>query len=579
MNKASDSKQRRSQPLHCAIYTRKSSEEGLDQAFNSLDAQREACEAFIKSQRHEGWICLPEAYDDGGISGATMDRPALQQLLADIRAGKVDAVVVYKVDRLTRSLADFAKIVEIFDAKGVSFVSVTQQFNTTTSMGRLTLNVLLSFAQFEREVTGERIRDKIAASKAKGMWMGGVPPLGYQARDRKLTVIDSEAETVRHIFRRYAALGSVRLLKAELDAQGIVSKRWTSAAGRSWGGKPIARGALYQMLQNPIYRGEIVHKDRSYPGEHAAIVDPALADAVQRRLAANAVDRRSGERAKHPSLLAGLLFDGDGHRMTPTHAVKNGVRYRYYVSRPLTTGSRAEAPAGRRLPAAEIERIVTDRIRQWLGEPAALLAANPSASVDAAVQRQRIERAAALADSWSDRPAAYQRATLAMLIKQVDIAADRVDIELRPTRLDMILAGADEMPSFDTAEDEPTLTLSVPVLLRRSGMEIKMLIDGAAPDGAPARPDPTLIRLIVRAHAFRDKLLQAGAKHIAEVAVEEKLNPSYLTRVARLSYLAPAIIDAILDGHQPRDLTAAKLLDHSRLPLTWRQQHQALGFA
>jgi DNA invertase Pin-like site-specific DNA recombinase len=247
--------------LRCAIYTRKSTEEGLEQEFNSLHAQREACEAFIRSQRHEGWTVLPEHYDDGGYSGGTMNRPALQQLLADIAAGRIDLLVTYKIDRLTRSLADFAKIVEVFDQKGVSFVSVTQQFNTTTSMGRLTLNVLLSFAQFERELAGERVRDKIAASKKKGMWMGGVPPLGYGVQDRKLVVIPNEAETVRHIFRRYAALGSVRLLQQELDAAGIRSKRWTSAAGRSLGGKPLARGALYLMLQNRIYRGETVHKD------------------------------------------------------------------------------------------------------------------------------------------------------------------------------------------------------------------------------------------------------------------------------------------------------------------------------
>src|SRR5215217_2881242 len=275
----------------CAIYTRKSSEEGLEQAFNSLHVQREACDAYIKSQRHEGWTCLPQAYDDGGLSGATMDRPALQQLLADIQAVRVDVVVCYKVDRLTRSLADFAKIVEIFDARGVSFVSVTQQFNTTNSMGRLTLNVLLSFDQFEREVTGERIRDKIAASKQKGMWMGGVPPLGYRAHDHKLIVIDSEAETVQHIFRRYAALGSVRLLKAELDAAGIRSKSWLSTAERRWGGKPLARGAVYHMLRNPIYRGRIVHKDQHYPGEHEPIIDEPLWDEVQSKLAGNAVER------------------------------------------------------------------------------------------------------------------------------------------------------------------------------------------------------------------------------------------------------------------------------------------------
>src|SRR5438874_8187180 len=253
----------------CAIYTRKSSEEGLEQEFNSLAAQREACEAYIRSQQHEGWLLARTRYDDGGFSGGNLERPAAQRLLTDIRAGRIDIVVVYKVDRLTRSLADFARLVELFDAQGVSFVSVTQQFNTTSSMGRLTLNVLLSFAQFEREVTGERIRDKIAASKKRGMWMGGVPPLGYEPRDRKLAVVESEAETVRHIFQRYAALGSVLLLQQELEALGITSKRWTSASGRLWGGKPIARGALYLMLQNRVYRGEIMHKDQAYPGEHA----------------------------------------------------------------------------------------------------------------------------------------------------------------------------------------------------------------------------------------------------------------------------------------------------------------------
>src|SRR6202140_842639 len=360
-----------SKHFRCAIYTRKSSEEGLEQSFNSLEAQREACRAFVLSQKHEGWTALNDRYDDGGFSGGTMERPALKQLLADILTGKVDTVVVYKVDRLTRSLTDFSKIIEVFDSHGVSFVSVTQQFNTTTSMGRLTLNVLLSFAQFEREVTGERIRDKIAASKKKGMWMGGVPPLGYTVRDRKLIIVESEAETVRHIFRRYAALGSVRLLKAELETHGIAGKTWTSASGRSWGGRPVGRGALYLILQNRIYRGEIVHKDQTYPGEHEAIIDRVLWDEVQAKLAANVVERSTGIRLKNPSLLSGLLFDGEGHRMTPTHAVKSGKRYRYYVSRPLITGARADA-AGLRIPAAEIEQIVTNRIRRLLSEPASV---------------------------------------------------------------------------------------------------------------------------------------------------------------------------------------------------------------
>jgi DNA invertase Pin-like site-specific DNA recombinase len=334
---------RRNARVRCAIYTRKSSEEGLEQQFNSLLAQREAGEAFITSQRHEGWVCLRAGYDDGGFSGATMGRPALQRLLADITAGRVDIVVVYKIDRLTRSLADFAKIVEIPDARSASFASVTQQFNTTTSMGRLTPQCSVVLAQFEREVIGERIRDKIAASKKKGMWMGGVPPLGYRVQDRKLVIIGSEAEIVRSIFYRYADLGSVRLLKAELEAQGRKSKSWTSASGRVIGGKPFSRGALYLMLRNRTYRGEIVHKGQSHPGEHTPIIDQPLWDAVQMRLDGNTAERNSGTRTHQPSLLAGMLFDREGNRMMPSYAVKKGTRYRYYVSRPLITQDQRES--------------------------------------------------------------------------------------------------------------------------------------------------------------------------------------------------------------------------------------------
>src|SRR6202165_3349203 len=296
---------RRRGTVRCAIYTRKSSQEGPEQEFNSLQAQREACEAFIDSQRHEGWVCLRAAYDDGGFSGATMDRPALQQLLDDITAGRVDTIVVYKIDRLTRSLADFAKIVEILDARGASFVSVTQQFNTTTSMGRLTLNVLLSFAHFEREIIGERIRDKIAASKRKGMWMGGVPPLGYGVQDHKLVMIDSEADAVRLIFRRYAELGSVRLLTSELEVRGIKSKSWKSASGRLGGGKPFSRGALYQMLQNRTYLGKIVHKGQFHRGEHTPIIDQPLWDAVQEQIAGNTAPRQCGRRTRQTHLTPG----------------------------------------------------------------------------------------------------------------------------------------------------------------------------------------------------------------------------------------------------------------------------------
>jgi DNA invertase Pin-like site-specific DNA recombinase len=328
-------------PVRCAIYTRKSTDEGLEQEFNSLDAQREACEAYITSQRHAGWVAVPDMYDDGGLSGGSMERPALQRLLTNIKAGKVQIVVVYKVDRLTRSLADFAKIVDVLDAHKASFVSVTQQFNTTTSMGRLTLNMLLSFAQFEREIAGERIRDKIAASKAKGMWMGGTVPLGYDAQERKLIVNPAEANTVRLIFQRYLELGSVTLLCAELDRRNIRSKRRVSSTGRVAGGQKIYRGALYLILQNKLYRGEVMHKGKAYPGQHDAIVDLALWQNVQDRLAGNRNDRAIGVGAEEPSLLSGLIYDSDGNRMSPTHAVKKGKRYRYYVSASLITAPRS----------------------------------------------------------------------------------------------------------------------------------------------------------------------------------------------------------------------------------------------
>jgi site-specific DNA recombinase len=482
MTRSASSGTRRSARVRCAIYTRKSSDEGLDQEFNSLQAQREACEAFINSQRHEGWLCLPACYNDGGFSGATMDRPALQRLLADIAARRVDIVAVYKIDRLTRSLADFAKIVEILDARGASFVSITQQFNTTTSMGRLTLNVLLSFAQFEREVIGERIRDKIAASKQKGMWMGGVPPLGYRVEDHKLVVVDSEAEFVRLIFRRYAELGSVRLLKEELEAQGIRSKSWTSASGRVIGGKPFSRGALYLILQNRTYLGEIVHKGQSRPGGHAPIIDQLLWNAAQAQLApftpgdffspaGNIAERNSSTRMRQPSLLTGMLFDRDGNTMTPTHAVKQGTRYRYYVSRQLITKDQTESSAGLRIPAREIEQLVPSRVCQWLLDPGRIYSA--TRLLDPSAQRQLVQRAAQFAKSWPDLPATRQRALLTALIERIDVGTNRIDIHIRPTGLGALLDVAGAL--LPNATDAETQTVSVPVKLRRCGREIRML--------------------------------------------------------------------------------------------------------
>jgi site-specific DNA recombinase len=567
---------RRSGTVRCAVYTRKSSEEGLEQEFNSLQAQREACEAFINSQRHEGWVCLRECYDDGGFSGATIDRPALQRLLADITAGRVDTVVVYKIDRLTRSLADFAKIVEILDTRGASFVSVTQQFNTTTSMGRLTLNVLLSFAQFEREVIGERIRDKIAASKRKGMWMGGVPPLGYGAQDRKLIVVDNEAKIVRFIFRRYAELGSVRLLKEELAARNIQSKLRTSAAGRISGGKPFARGALYLILQNRIYRGEIVHNTQSYPGEHEPIIDQPLWEAVQTQVASNSAQRNDAEKTRQPSLLAGMLFDGDGNRMTRSHAVKKGTRYRYYVSRSLITKDRTDDSAGLRIPAAEIEQLVSRRVHRWLLDSGSIYKSTSARLADASMQRRLVARAADIGARWPELPVARKRAVLAALVERIEVSLNQIDIRLRPSGLNVLL-DVTATPLQSMTDDEIQI-LSVPVHLRRAGREIRMVIDGTDPFAA-AQPDSRLIKLLLRARQFNATLAHSEGVPFAALAEREGVSRSYFTRLVRLSYLAPDITQTILDGRQPRDLTAEKLLEHSRLPLAWHDQRTALGFA
>src|SRR5437660_7984678 len=351
----------------CAVYTRKSSEHNLDLAFSSLDAQREACEAYIESQIHEGWRLLPDRYDDGGLSGASLARPALQMLLADVRARKVDIVVVCKVDRLTRSLADFAKLVELFDAQAVSFVSVTQQFNTTTSMGRLTLNVVLSFAQFEREVTSERIRDKIAASKRKGLWVGGTLPLGYEMKDGKIAIVEEEAELVRSIFRRYLELGSVNELLRDLKGRNIRTKTRLLSTGTTRGGIPFGRGALYYLLGNHFYIGEVKYKNEILPGEQPSIMDRALFDAARQKSLAQ-WSHRTVVRSKSDHLLAGLLFDDAGHRMVATHATKAGVRYRYYVSTPFLHGEAKTASAGSvaRVPAADIEAVVVKLLKEHL---------------------------------------------------------------------------------------------------------------------------------------------------------------------------------------------------------------------
>ena len=568
--------------MRCAIYTRKSSEEGLEQEFNSLDAQREACEAYIASQKHEGWIALSAFYDDGAYSGGTMDRPALHRILEDIRAEKIDVVVVYKVDRLTRSLADFAKIVEVFDAHGVSFVSVTQAFNTTSSMGRLTLNVLLSFAQFEREVTGERIRDKIAASKKKGMWMGGLPSLGYDVKDRKLIVNEQEASTVRHIFGRYLVLGSVRALQTDLHAAGVVSKARTAADGSQYGAQKFSRGALYLMLQNRIYRGEIVHKGNAFPGEHAAIIEEDLWSRVQSHLEDNRVERRNGAEATEPSLLAGILLDADADPMTPTHTVKKGTRYRYYISNRLISGTAADKNSGQRIPAANLEDLVTQRLRSLIADPIQILNAMPIDHLDAPEQTRLRDAASALSVRWDGLPTASLHGLLRIIIVKVWVHAERIDICVDSTRLaKRLLDEGDnhanqESHEINDGKEEHLTTLTIPARLKRTGKEMKFIVQGAA-ESTPA--DTSLIRLLVRAQKIAKRLLQPGNPPLEEIANEESIGASYATRLVRLTFLAPYIVAAILAGKQPADLTAKKLMLDTRLPLDWRDQRTVLGFA
>ena len=580
MPKSREPTRRPSRRLRCAIYTRKSSDEGLEQAFNSLDAQREACAAFVLSQKHEGWSVLSTLYDDGGYSGGTLDRPALQRLLADIADAKVDVVVVYKIDRLTRSLFDFAKIVEAFDARGVSFVSITQQFNTTTSMGRLTLNVLLSFAQFEREVAGERIRDKIAASKKKGMWMGGLPPLGYDVRDRKLVVNQEEAKTVLHIFRRYVELRSVRALKVELDAAGIRSKRRTFADGTVYGGHKLSRGALYLMLQNRIYRGEITHKGNAYPGEHKAIVEKALWDKVQAVLAENRVDRATGADAKYPSLLAGLVFDDSGERLTPTHAVKKGTRYRYYVSKSLITGTAKDHSQGRRIPAGNLEGLVIGRLRAFLADEGALLSAISDAEKNGAEQKRLIARGRQISEELPTLAPDAIRSILLTLISRIDIKAEHIEIRVYRQRLHDLLQARSMEPSL--ADPAPAshpgdiLKLKVKARLQRVGREMKLVVHNAE-DRADA--DPGLLRIVARAHDFQERLIQDPDLTVPAIASQERLTIGYLSRLLRLPSLAPDIVTAIINGKHPPELSAKRLMRLSlKLPTDWAEQRKLLGF-
>ena len=554
--------------LRCAIYTRKSTEEGLEQDFNTLDAQREASTAYIKSQTQEGWRALSERFDDGGWSGGTLERPALQRLLAAVQARKVDVIVVYKIDRLTRSLTDFARLAELLDAHRVSFVSVTQQFNTTSSMGRLTLNVLLSFAQFEREIAGERIRDKIAASKKKGMWMGGSVPLGYDVEDRKLVVNAAEATTIRTLFRLYIKTGSVRLTTIEAERLGLTTKVRIGRQRERSGG-PFHRGHLYTILRNPIYVGRIPHKGQSYPGLHAPIVDTKTWEAVQRRLA----DNRTGERRRASgdlsSPLTGLLFDTEGTRFTPSHTVKSGRRYRYYVERALITGEEPSRARVRRIPSHEIEGLVRDALADLLVADDRLLQAiggAPSAvDSDRAIRhgrRLRQEVLAASPSAWTE----YIRPVLRRII--LGQTSVRITIACDPLRAAL---GLPEAGHKDGLHE-----IAVPARISTSGVGLKLVVGhGVAPKRAP---NPNLVEIITLSHDWWHRLQSGQAESVRELAAAERVSRAYMGRVLRLAFLAPDIVEAILEGTQPVTLSTKRQLLHQNLPFRWSDQHRLLGF-
>ena len=547
--------------MRCAIYTRKSSEEGLDQAFNSLHAQREACEAYITSQVQEGWTILPALYDDGGYSGGTLERPAIQQLLADIDAGRVDTVVVYKIDRLTRSLADFAKIVERMDAAGASFVSVTQAFNTTTSMGRLTLNVLLSFAQFEREVTGERIRDKIAASKAKGMWMGGTLPLGYDRptdlSTRALVVNDAEAEQVRLIFRRYLELRSVSLLERWLDEQAIRSKAYVTTKGKAVGGLAFSRGALFHLLANRTYLGEILHKDKTYPGAHPPIVEPALFDAVQALLSANRTTHRKRTTKVSTMPLKGIIFDADNQPMNPSfgHGSKGQV-YRYYVSALLQQGRswQLEGEAIRRIPAEAIEELVLDRLHK-------LRRGRAGTPMSWAVATALLKRVEIHAD------------TVHLLIRAQPLFGAHADHECEVARLEDRLS-AGERVILDRADDE-TIRLILRVRLKFRGGRSWIVTPSGSPLFAKPKVDPTLVKGLRAARRLVDQTSPAIADN--EPSRSRAPVSAYDRALCNLAFLAPDIQRAVLEGRQPPGFNLQQLVK-SEIPLAWVDQRAEFGF-
>lgn len=537
--------------LRCAVYTRKSSEEGLEQSFNSLHAQRDACEAYIRSQQHEGWTLVPTAYDDGAYSGGNMQRPALQAILADVKAGKIDVIVVYKVDRLTRSLPDFARIVDILDGAKASFVSVTQAFNTTTSMGRLTLNVLLSFAQFEREVTGERIRDKIAASKAKGMWMGGPTPLGYDSVGRELSVNSQEAEVVRTIFRLFLKSKSVDRVKIETDKLGLRTKV-RPYTGATIGGQPFSRGTLYHLLENRLYVGEVVHREKAYPGLHVPIIEKSVFERVQGVIAQNRRERKQRTNAKSPSLLSGMLVDGVGRRFTPTHSQRSGRRYRYYAA-----PAEVDGKVPYRMPASALESVALSRLQAFLTSPEQIVAilSNPQAdNINAAIAAGRVA-----ANSLTSESLREQRRTISELVGSATYDEERLQLKL----------GA--FPFGPKIQCNP-IVLECAVRIRKRGNDLRLVVI----DGGMSAPDHVLIRLIAKATSWFEEISTGRAETVAELARREGVSSAYVSQVIELAFLAPPIKSAILAGTQPAHVSAAFLKSLCPLPLDWDEQHRLI---
>ena len=548
--------------VRCAIYTRKSSEEGLEQDFNSLDAQFEACAAYIKSQASEGWLLNKERYDDGGISGGTFARPGLNRLLEDIGAGRIDIVVVYKVDRLTRSLLDFAKLVEALDKAGTSFVSITQSFNTTTSMGRLTLNMLLSFAQFEREVTADRIRDKIAQSKARGMWMGGSPPIGYQPNGRSLAIVEPHAAVVRDIFDRYLRLGNMRLLHRELLSHGIVKPNRTTASGRAYGGAPFNRSELYDILGNRIYVGDIVHRDKVWPGLHQPIIDRETFDRARQLRSRHVKGDRTPRDAEQQSLLASRIVDERGEPLVATHATKKSAagkrRYRYYVTRGLLQGN----GQGMRIPALELEHVVVARLTDVLTNPLSHL--EHHAATDAAGVERAIQRGQALTAELRGSRVERRRALVRQLVRKVIVGDDKLTIEVDWAALCDVLGVPVQVTDNDVVLVETAARLS------RSGRAIRMI----QTDGRLIRStvDLTLVRLIVKARSWWQRLQQERGLTASALAASENVTQSYVTRVLRLAFLSPEVVKSIMTGRQPARLDSGSLCSRDSISLDWDQQ-------